>query len=972
MARLRIVDPERLLKVLNIKLGKRLGTEQKVACPYAANKHQSGKDTDPSCIVSLSKQVFHCKACGSKGTLIKLAAQQVFGRDDEAAVLGIHRQYKELVEAFSSKVCDPNRVEQWHQALVSDDMGLLVIAEKKGITEDTVREYRLGLKGEKYTIPMKNSQGDFVLVKLYNTDPNVSSQNKFRKMKGFTAELIYPAEALDKDTVVIAEGEIKALLLRQMGFNACACTTGSKGWKSEWNALFKDKRVFVIYDNDTAGRAGSLDVARSLYRYAKSIAIVTLPEMGEGHNDITDWIVAEGHTKDELVELFKSAEIWSPESAGSLSPSPQMELNDVGRLSEIKDSKHINTHVRVNALIAAEDEEPYVIPNKWAVGCLRDQGKTCSLCPVHQMEETTFELPSWRVETLRFVDAPEWKRDKEMDRLAGIPSACGEAHSNNVTEWGTLRAVELLPDVEHVEDTESVDSIPAYIADVPKGTEINSLHSLIGFPTPHPHNGRLVLHVYGSESHSDSLDTFQLSDEQVEACKQFQPDEWTKEAVEARLDQLYDDMRQVTHIIGRRDLHMGVDLVYHSVLSFDFNGKKTNGWVDAVVVGDTATGKSETTERLREFYSLGDRAVSSTSSFAGLIGSTQESVKRRRWVTRWGKVPLNDRRLVIVEECGLLNPEIYQFMRDIRSSGRIIIDKAKRNAALARTRLLWIGNPRNNRPIDQFSHGILSLRSIVPGEPDIRRFDFCVVTANDEVAKSDLEAYWLKAKGKQTLDPAPFRALLAFAWSRKTEDVTFNRSAVKACIRAATALSRRFSSRLPLVETSMYEKLARLSAALAVRTFSSDGVKVTVRSCHVDAVVAFLERVYSTQAADYAGWSRLEFEKDHIEDEDTVKNLLTGRDAPSSAATITHTRTLVEFLLDNEFVTISSFGMAANLSRIDAEKYIGELLRHKAVKSFPRIMDGYVKTPGFTRILRNLLGAAEDKTPEEAYEHEEF
>ena len=66
--------------------------------------------------------------------------------------------------------------------------------------------------------------------------------------------------------------------------------------------------------------------------------------------------------------------------------------------------------------------------------------------------------------------------------------------------------------------------------------------------------------------------------------------------------------------------------------------------------------------------------------------------------------------------------------------------------------------------------------------------------------------------------------------------------------------------------------------------------------------------------------------------------------------------------------------MAANLSRSDAEAYLGAFLRSKAVKSYPRIMDGYVKSPGFTRLLRGVLrdGGIKDQSAEEATEGDPF
>ena len=66
--------------------------------------------------------------------------------------------------------------------------------------------------------------------------------------------------------------------------------------------------------------------------------------------------------------------------------------------------------------------------------------------------------------------------------------------------------------------------------------------------------------------------------------------------IHQKLTEIYKDLtNNVTGIVDRQSLHLAYDLVYHSVLSFNFDGvllKK--GWVECLAVGDTKCGKTVT------------------------------------------------------------------------------------------------------------------------------------------------------------------------------------------------------------------------------------------------------------------------------------------------------------------------------------------------------------------------------------------
>jgi AAA domain len=66
--------------------------------------------------------------------------------------------------------------------------------------------------------------------------------------------------------------------------------------------------VWILEDNDDAGRRKSLEAAAQLQSVAKTIRIVRLPGLAD-KQDVSDWLDT-GHTGDELVEACRSSPLW--------------------------------------------------------------------------------------------------------------------------------------------------------------------------------------------------------------------------------------------------------------------------------------------------------------------------------------------------------------------------------------------------------------------------------------------------------------------------------------------------------------------------------------------------------------------------------------------------------------------------------------------------------------------------------------
>lgn len=108
-----------------------------------------------------------------------------------------------------------------------------------------------------------------------------------------------------QDSVVLTEGEFDAMVLHQMGFAAMGLP-GVNSWQESWGKHVSEaKRVYLCFDNDSAGRKGAEKLASRLGPRSR---IVELPTEGSPKKmDVTDWVVKYGHDEEDFKFLFRKA-----------------------------------------------------------------------------------------------------------------------------------------------------------------------------------------------------------------------------------------------------------------------------------------------------------------------------------------------------------------------------------------------------------------------------------------------------------------------------------------------------------------------------------------------------------------------------------------------------------------------------------------------------------------------------------------
>lgn len=314
-------------------------------CPFHEGPGEVQRSKTPNFYLNAETSKYYCQSasCGERGNLRTL--ERFFG-------LHVDSDGDSYVAEFQSREVT---LQQFESALISTS--LREVFYRQGLSDTTIERFRIGYDPikERYVIPyLEGRRPRFFRYYQPLGDPRW----KYTWEEGAESTLFNAQDGQgDKDGIVfLCEGELKAMLLVQMGYAAVA-VPGAGQWKPEWHESFTNARsIMVCFDNDNPEfhiydrpekgqrcnkcQSGGLDSCvghnpgqeaaekrvHQLGWRAKNV-LLPLPSAAARKTDVNEYFMRDGHTNADFAELAtgKRATPFKVMSLAEISESPPEE-----------------------------------------------------------------------------------------------------------------------------------------------------------------------------------------------------------------------------------------------------------------------------------------------------------------------------------------------------------------------------------------------------------------------------------------------------------------------------------------------------------------------------------------------------------------------------------------------------------------------------------------------------------------------
>lgn len=878
------------------------------------NKHRNGNyscynkaahnnnDANPSLSMN-DKGLYLCHSCGVKGDIFQLIMdskgmnrQTDFGKllKQLAAKYGLQantvkfEKQREVVQVIKGfKLLDDDNKKKW--LLSRRAMGneaLRVLNDNYGITKDTALRFGLGFEGRRLWIPIpakgfqhKAFQTDLVNIRKHDIlrkccqwiddeGNKYSSQAKHTRpywgerggktigIRNHNVAYVYPMEKLTTNLEVwLVGGELKALLLNQLGIHAVCFTAGEGRYHKKLLKFFTNKIVRVVMDIDDAGeRATFGDEKRDGLAQvladngAKEVYGGRLPGIAgmPANGDVTDYLRLNDWNVDSLKEIewvkFEPKPTFEAGYGDEQTPDyevPDFDKVEYSKFSDLLAPKNAGKVIKIPFVVAGRGETPYLLPSCVRATCEAGQMDARSICAICPMSRNNFDMKATlnEEERIDLVGKSPAQVRSSVGKKLRLPKC---QYPEIDVETDSVEKLIVIPtlDSKNAGDQFNYRQHAIYALGDDYLTE-NVAYEGVGRVLPEPKNSQYTWAMSKQKSLDNDIFNYIHKENESNHLTEL----FGNGTIEEKINNLIGSLRD-------NKLHKyGIDrLILYELLAFfmpfEFSlGMYKNYKVcpEVCILGEPRSGKSSTAKDLLTLYGAGRYVDAPTVTTIGLIGGNANFGKTN--IFTWGAIPMCHRAICIIDECNKLNIEAIETLTNLRSSGvaeRTTVSGVRK--IRSNVRFLWLCNPRGGRSLQHYGSPVRAAQDVFGSPQDLARLDLLHVQKAARSAREVNQFHKAEHEDWYTSDIARYH--LQWAWALQEHDVVFE-DPIYIMDKAIDLVERYRSDLLPMAETKF--KIARIAAGLSALTYSIDRHN----------------RCYVTNDAVDMAWSLLDSYKDY-------------------------------------------------------------------------------------------------------------
>jgi len=916
-------------------------------------------DNNPSFAFNVTNGLWRCMNCDRSGNYVQFVAIMRATEFDERGRAVPNFRVTEHALMIEHNVVNPVTelyIAEKENYLEAHPQLITRLQETKPWTREVIARYRIGYDAEydRYVFPIFDALGRIINCKMYRPG---GRPKWVWYVTGLHANVLFPIDGYNEQTLLLVEGEPDALSLRALGFAAVTGTDGSSSPIPEGN-WYRNKHIYILGDADAAGQHFIEESTRRLHRDVASLHICTLPQWEDrpGNADVSDYIYylyslgfQTAGVCDSIVNILNSAE-----DAPTLNDTYDTEPVVVN-YGDSMSSNNIGHRVGYRARLNARSEKTYAIAASYEANCPARGHGYCTLCPMRDSfrGHGIFNIDPRSSDALKQIGVHDDIQHRALLEAQGIPKQCPDVTIQ------ILNAIDIEPAILSAPlDSEitATDRHRYEVYIIPSRTgklEENMQYDVEGFVYPRPQNQQLVAMLDVARPMSVGIDSFIMTPDIYKDLCVFKPT--SHETVIMKLKSVAQDLIDSTTLIRKRlDLHLAYRTIWHSALHFTFLGNIVDhGWLEILVVGDTRTGKSQSYKKMAEHFGVGMFVDCKHQTPAGILGAVEQSAQSGERYVIPGIMPQQDNRAICFDEftaakfgrVGLL-----ELLSSTRSDGTVRISKAASAQFRARVRCTWLANPGVGKLIHQLGYNVIEVVPRLVTQPeDIARFDFAMAVAQQDVSVDDLNDMTPPTVPIYGRDIS--QQLIAWIYSRQSDQITFTPEAEQAVIALSKWMCETYTPTVPLVEPSdQRTKVAKVSVSVAAQCFSAseDGESIIVRPEHVHAAGELFRMWYDKPIMGYDTYSRTKVEHTDIINLQEINRIfeedMGGRGRDFAA----------ELLRMDEFVE-RTFTLLAPTQEMFARRTLQQLYLNRGIQIARGRKDAFEITSAFAVWLREYI-----------------